>query len=130
MREIYQYKTADGGLPVKRFIEGLDTKSAKKILCIIEMIKNGQLALKEPYVRAFRTANHKGFYEIRIKIIKMIRIIFCVCDSGDIILLYAFFKTHNRATEKALEAAKQILIDIKGNSAVLALFNMRGAGNT
>ena len=97
--------STDGLLPISCFINGLDSKLKKKIFKQLEMIENAKMnPLKPPHVKSFRVEKFKGLYELRTKIKKVIRIIFYVKE-GEIILLHAFTKKHERATEKALEIA-------------------------
>lgn len=62
--------------------------------------------LGPPLVKAFRTERYKGLYELRTRIKQMVRIIFYLADDRTIVLLHGFVKSHNRATEQALELAR------------------------
>ena len=103
--KIYEYMTTDGLLPVGSFIDGLDLKIKKKIFKQMEILENNKNTLKPPHVKSFRVEKYKGLYELRTKIKKVIRIIFYLDKEGDIVLLHAFTKKHERATEEALKTA-------------------------
>ena len=102
---IYEYMTTDGLTPVGCFINGLDSKIRKKIFKQLYILENGRNPLREPHVKSFRVEKYKGLYELRTKIKKVIRIIFYINREEEIVLLNAFTKKHERATEKALSTA-------------------------
>ena len=103
--EIWEYMTIDGLTPVSSFIKGLDFKIKKKIFKQMEILETDRNPLKEPHVKSFKVEKYKGLYELRTKIKKTVRIIFYIDKEGNIILLTAFTKKNERATEKALATA-------------------------
>ena len=112
IRKIFQYKSLDGNCPVECFIDGLTEKQQTKVYGLIALIACEPNALNPPHVKAFRLERYKGLYELRIKLVKLIRIIFYITKEGDIVFLHAFFKKHDRATEQALEISKTRLIQL------------------
>ena len=102
---IYEYVTIDRLLPVGSFVNGLDTKIKKKIFKQMEILENDKNPLREPHVKSFRTEKYKGLYELRTKIKKVVRIVFYIDKDENIVLLHAFTKKHERATDKALGTA-------------------------
>jgi len=103
--EIYEYMTIDELTPVSSFIKGLDFKIKKKILKQMEILETDKNPLKEPHVKSFKVEKYKGLYELRTKVKKIVRIIFYIDKEGKIVLLTAFTKKNERATEKALTTA-------------------------
>ena len=112
MRTIKQYKSCDGKLPVECFINGLEKKQRRKVYNLLSLVSGDADALKPPHVKSFRTEKYKGIYELRIRLVKMIRITFYLDGEGDIVLLHAFLKNHERSTEKALDASKLKIAEI------------------
>ena len=124
MRIIKRYKSPDGKLPVECFINGLDKKQRAKIHKLLYLVSHDANALKPPHVKSFRTEKYKGLSELRVRLVKMIRIIFYLDKEGNIILLHAFLKNHERSTEKALEASKLKIAEI--NQAQATIINLGG----
>lgn len=106
-RRICSYISPDGICPVEDFIYRQDEKMRKKVLSQLKQLQNSQFQLRSPSILAFRLDRYKGMYELRTRIRQMVRIIFYVNSDGDIILLHGFMKKCNRATEKALETARE-----------------------
>ena len=63
--------------------------------------------MQPPHVKAFRLPRDKGLYELRAKLRQMVRIVFCMDDSGNVVLLHGFIKKEARATDKALAIARR-----------------------
>ena len=122
MKNIYQYKSPDGVNPVGCFINGLDEKAQRKIGSVLKLISEDANVMKPPYVKAFRIEKYKGFYELRARMIHLIRIIFYIDEEGDIILLHAFLKKHERSTEQALDISKSRVADLKSETATKSTF--------
>lgn len=106
-RRICSYISPDGTYPVEDFINRQDAKMRKKILFQLRQLQKSQFQLQPPTVKAFRLARYRGLYELRTRIRQMVRIIFFVNSDGDIILLHGFTKKCDRATEQALETARE-----------------------
>ena len=117
MRKIFQYRSHDGETPVECFINGLEPKTRKKIHTLMMTVAAGNDTLREPYVKAFRLERYKGLHEFRAKMVKLIRIIFYLTEEGDIVLLCAFIKKHDRATEYALDVSKGRVSEIRSGRA-------------
>lgn len=105
-RRIYSFVDRNGSEPVNLFIDRLDQKVQQKIRIQIKLLTNPQCNLQPPLIKAFRLDRYKGFYELRIRLRQMVRIIFYINTEGEIILLHGFVKKHERATEQALETAR------------------------
>jgi len=112
LKAIKQYKSLGGATPVECFINGLTKKQCDKVYCLLFLISADANALKPPYVKAFRIEKYKGLYELRARMVKMIRIIFYLDEEGDIVLLHAFMKKHERSTEKALDISKARVLEL------------------
>ena len=104
-RRIYRFVDS-GSDPIGIFISRLEPKMQQKIRTQIKVLTAPQCSFQPPLVKAFRLDRYKGFYELRIRLRQMVRIIFYINTEGDIVLLHGFVKRHERATEQALETAR------------------------
>ena len=106
------YKTQNGKSPVKEWIVDLDIKTKAKILKNIEMLKEFNINLKEPYVKPLE----KKPYELRIKDSKGIyRIIYFSYTNKTFFLLNAFIKKTQTTPRKEIELAKLRMKEILKN---------------
>ena len=104
-RQIFDYVEPDGSRPVIAFIRQLENKLQQKVWIQLSFLERSQCELQPPLVKSFRQSRHKGLFELRVKLQRMVRIIFLVDTRGRVILLHGFIKKKNRATEQALETA-------------------------
>lgn len=65
---------------------------------------------------AFSIERYQALYELRAKSKNLVRIIFTLTDSGDILFLVPFIKRHKRNTMQALERSLDYLAHIKDGS--------------
>lgn len=120
MRKIYIYRGGNEN-DVQRFFEKTDEKTQSKFKSILIYISNEKNPLCEPYVKHISIAKYRELYEIRMKASgNMMRVLF-VKQYEDIVLLYAFYKSSGKDTEKALEVAFKMLNKMRENGEVVEL---------
>lgn len=106
-RKIFEIITPEDSRPVSAFLRTLDSKEKKKISVQLETLQHKDCPLKPPMVKAFQQERHKGLFELRTRINKhMTRIIFCIDEEDNAILLHGFVKKQERETISALETAR------------------------
>lgn len=116
-RQICSYIDSNGFDPTMEFICRLELKLQTKVWRQLKLLAKADCALQPPLIKAFRLDRYRGFFELRIRIRQMIRIIFFVDSDGKIILLHGFVKKHDRATEQALETARARKLTLATGSA-------------
>ena len=110
MKGILIYQPADKIAPVPDFIDGLDPRLREKIIIrLYHLSQSHKPELKEPHFKRFSLERYRDLCELRVKSKILIRIIFCLCPNGDILLLHGFIKRQKRDTMQALEQAIRIL---------------------
>lgn len=106
-RRIFSYRSAEGDCPVSQFILHLEPKLRQKLKVQLNGLRDPACRMQPPHVKAFRLPRDKGLYELRAKLRQMVRIVFCMDDSGNVILLHGFIKKEARATDQALAIARR-----------------------
>lgn len=100
----------DRTAPLLDFIDGLEPHLREKILLRFYQLTLPQKPeLKEPHFKRFSLERYRGLCELRVKSKVLIRIIFCFCPNGDVLLLHGFIKRQNRDTMQTLEQSLKIL---------------------
>ena len=99
----------EGATPFLEFFDTLDEKQRQKLLSLFAML------LQSP-VKHFSIERYQALYELRAKSKNLVRIIFTLTDSGDILFLTPFIKRHKRNTMQALERSLDYLAYIKDGS--------------
>lgn len=95
---------------VEAFIEGLHPKLRDKLVWqIFRLSRTPPAGLKEPHYKHFSIEKYRNFYELREKNRVVIRVIFTVLPSGEVLLLHAFQKRQSRDTMRALEHSLKLL---------------------
>ena len=95
---------------VEAFIEDLHPRLREKLVWqIFRLSRTPPVGLKEPHYKHFSIEKYRGLYELREKNRIVIRIIFTVLPSGEVLLLYAFQKRQSRDTMRALEQSLKLL---------------------
>lgn len=95
---------------VEAFIEDLHPRLREKLVWqIFRLSRTPPAGLKEPHYKHFSIEKYCGLYELREKNRIVIRIIFTVLPSGEVLLLYAFQKRQSRDTMRALEQSLKLL---------------------
>lgn len=109
------YKNESGDKPVADFMDKAPPKVKKKFQFMLEYIKNDKKVLCEPYVKHFTIEKYRRFYELRLRVGVMVRIIYILSvdeENENIILLHAFYKYKKRDTEQALDYALKLAENI------------------
>lgn len=109
---------SEGTAPLLEFFGTLDEKQRQKLLSLFAMLLQSPAAvMREPYVKHFCIKRYQALYELRAKSKNLVRIIFTLTDSGDILFLVPFVKRHKkRNTMQALERSLDYLAHIKDGS--------------
>ena len=122
-RRIYRFVDS-GSDPIGIFISRLEPKMPQ-----IKVLTAPQCSFQPPLVKAFRLDRYKGFYELRIRLRQMVRIIFYINTEGDIVLLHGFVKRHERATEQALETARARKLALASGTAGITKLDFISGGD-
>lgn len=110
MENIKVYKPPGGVSQVEAFIEGLEPKLRDKLVWqIFRLSRTPPAGLKEPHYKHFSIEKYRDFYELREKNRIVIRVIFTMLPSGEVLLLHAFQKRQSRDTMRALEQSLRLL---------------------
>ncbi len=108
---------ADGVPPLLDFFDDLEEKQRQKLLSLFSMLLQAPAAvMREPYVKHFRIERYQALYELRAKSKNLVRIIFTLTESGDVLFLTPFVKRHKRNTMQALDRSLDYLAHIKDGS--------------
>lgn len=108
---------ADGAPPLLDFFDDLEEKQRQKLLSLFSMLLQAPAAvMREPYVKHFRIERYQALYELRAKSKNLVRIIFTLTESGDVLFLTPFVKRHKRNTMQALDRSLDYLAHIKDGS--------------
>ena len=95
---------------VEAFIEGLHPKLREKLVWqIFRLSRTPPAGLKEPHYKHFSIEKYRDFYELREKNRIVIRVIFTMLPSGEVLLLHAFQKRQSRDTMRALAQSLRLL---------------------
>ena len=110
MDNIKVYQPPGGVSQVEAFIEGLEPKLRDKLVWqIFRLSRTPPAGLKEPHYKHFSIEKYRDFYELREKNRIVIRVIFTMLPSGEVLLLHAFQKRQSRDTMRALEQSLRLL---------------------
>ena len=110
MDNIKVYQPPGDVSQVEAFIEDLHPRLREKLVWqIFRLSRTPPAGLKEPHYKHFSIEKYRGLYELREKNRIVIRIIFTVLPSGEVLLLYAFQKRQSRDTMRALEQSLKLL---------------------
>lgn len=108
------YRKENGKIPVQEFLYSLNPKLRAKAFHEIELLKNLENELKEPYVKPVKGKNYKGLFELRIKFSSDIaRIFYFIYYDKRDILLSGFIKKTMKTPKIELNKAKKYMDDYK-----------------
>jgi len=108
MWKIEYYKTANGKIPVKRFINGLDGKMRVRAAQEIALLQELGPAIRLPYSKYLRD----GIFELRIQAASDIsRIFYFFYDGKKIILTNGFIKKTQQTPAGEIEKALKYKAD-------------------
>lgn len=107
----------EGTPPLAEFLDTLDEKQRHKLIFLFAMLlQSPATVMREPYVKHFGIECYQSLYELRAKSKNLVRIIFTLTESGDILLLMPFIKRHKRNTMQALDRSLDYLENIQDGS--------------
>lgn len=110
MNNIKVYQPPGQISQVEAFIESLEPKLRDKLVWqIFRLSRIPPAGLKEPHYKHFSIEKYRDLYELREKSRIVIRIIFTVLPSKEVLLLHAFQKRQSRDTMQALERSLRLL---------------------
>lgn len=110
MNNIKVYQPPGQISQVEAFIESLEPKLRDKLVWqIFRLSRIPPAGLKEPHYKHFSIEKYRDLYELREKNRIVIRIIFTVLPSEEVLLLHAFQKRQSRDTMQALERSLRLL---------------------
>ena len=113
MKGILVYQPPDKPAQLPEFIDSLDPRLREKIFMqLYQLSKPHKPELREPHFKRFSLERYRDLCELRVKSKMLVRIIFCFCPNGQVLLLHGFIKRQKRDTMQALEQAIRIL-DVK-----------------
>mgnify|MGYP002276724021 FL=1 len=110
MKGILVYQPPDKPAQLPEFIDSLDPRLREKIIMqLYQLSKPHKPELREPHFKRFSLERYRDLCELRVKSKMLVRIIFCFCPNGQVLLLHGFIKRQKRDTMQALEQAIRIL---------------------
>ena len=116
MKELLVYCPTNESPAIYKFLDSLDAKLRKKLVKQLLRLPDIPLCyMKEPHIKHFSIEKYSQLYEVREKNRILVRVIYTICDNGDILLLEAFIKRHKRNTMQALETSLKMLTEIEHN---------------
>ena len=109
MKGILVYQPPDKPAQLPEFIDSLDPRLREKIIMqLYQLSKPHKPELREPHFKRFSLERYRDLCELRVKSKMLVRIIFCFCPNGQVLLLHGFIKRQKRDTMQALEQAIRI----------------------
>ena len=108
------YQRENGTIPVLEFMQSLEVKLRAKTVSQIELLEQCGPHLKEPYVKAIKSAKYKGIWELRVKFASDIaRVFYFTVENDTFIMLNGFQKKSNKTSVGELERALRYKKDYK-----------------
>ena len=96
MREIQFYQTRSGICPVREFLDGLDSKQAKKVTWVLQLVRE----LPRPPEKFFKKLSGTEIWEVRVGLESKALRILGFMDGGRLIILTGGFSKKTRRTPK------------------------------
>lgn len=104
----------NGKIPVQDFLYSLEPKLRAKAFRDIELLKNLDCDLREPYVKTVKGEKNKGLFELRVRFSNDIaRIFYFTYHDNRYILLHGFIKKKMKTPAKEIEKARKYMEDYK-----------------
>jgi len=106
MWEIEYYQSADGGFPVKDFIDSLDVKAKAKVARTIDLLEEFGIDLGMPYAEHIEGK----LWELRIRLSSnRYRIIYFLDEGRAFVMLHGFVKRTEKISKVDLATARKRL---------------------
>lgn len=116
-RALFYLDSRTGKMPVKEYINALDTKTAAKVLKYIDFLREHKGYLDEPYSKHLRGS----IRELRIDFGKdRHRVLYFTFVKKQIILLHAFLKKTPKTPERDIQTALERQHDVISNAHLYA----------
>ncbi len=104
-----EYRTPQGNLPVRGFIEGLSLAAQARVFAAVQMLREHGNQLAFPRSRALG----KGLYELRIEHPEgPFRLFYCFRPERRTVLLHAIVKRTQRTPPREMNLARQRMDDL------------------
>ena len=101
--EVDDYRTPQGGRPVKEFLDGLSKMARPRVYAVLAMLEEHGNGLRLPRARALG----EGLHELRIEHPEgPFRIMYCFEPGHRIVLLHAFVKRTQQTPKADLDLAR------------------------
>lgn len=114
MYEIELYEKLNGKIPVKEFIDNLNSKMKAKALQDISLLEKHGPNLTAPYVKSIKGRESHGLFELRIRHSNDIgRIFYFTFHNNKFILLHGFIKKTMKTPRKEIDKAVNYMNDYK-----------------
>ena len=106
--KVIYYKTKDGKVPVKEFINSKKQSNRLKLFAIIDYLQEMGVNLPRPYSDYLSD----GIYELRVKLSgNEIRTLYFFCYENYIVLTHSFHKKTDKVPENEINKAIEYKID-------------------
>ena len=119
MKKVFLYESENGDIPFLRFLDVMEPKMKLKLIQGIGNLAAIPEYMTEPHVKHFALERYCLLYEYRARLRIMVRVIFALDNSKNIIILHPMVKKRDRNTMQALEASLKMLDEIKEGTASL-----------
>jgi len=110
--EVELYAKENGEIPVLEFQRSLPTKHRAKSIRDVRLLAEFGANLREPHVKAIKSAKYKGLWELRTKFSSDISRIFYFLPVGNrFVLLHGYVKKDTKLDNRELDIAKKYMDD-------------------
>ena len=102
--EVVFYEQADGTIPVRKFLCGLNEKMEAKMLRTISLLEKNGYDLREPYSKPIGD----GIFELRAQVATNIsRVLYFFVVNGKAVLTHGFVKKTDKTPKTEIARAKR-----------------------
>ena len=113
MREVIFYKTSTGHSPIDDFLNALDSKQAKKVAWVLNLVEELEVVPKQYFKKM---TNTKNLWEVRVRLSSNIFRFLCFFDGSKIVILaHAFQKKTLKTPRQAIKLAEERMNDLLEN---------------
>lgn len=119
MKKVYLYVSRNGEIPFLRFLDVMEPKMRTKLVQGIRNLASISAYMAEPHVKHFSLERYCALYEYRARLRVMVRVMFSLDKSGNILVLHPMVKKRDRNTMQALEASLKMLAELEQGAASL-----------
>ena len=119
MKKVYLYVSGDGEIPFLRFLDVMEPKMRAELVQGLRNLASIPAYMAEPHVKHFALERYCALYEYRARLRVMVRVMFSLDKSGNILILHPMVKKRDRNTMQALEASLKMLAELEQGAASL-----------